>query len=383
MYDYVIVGYGVATCFFVEQLLSSERGVRILVVEKGKNLGGLLKSECKFNFDTSFGGDFSAFINEKELFNCFDTIKQILDKVEPANIYRTRFEGVNIENIEISEHETYHLGHAKGAQLIEYFDHQRNHVDCIFDTEVIDYSFSKQSLELITRRGTLLFKTQKLILAANSNKLVSRLELSPASQFQYGLRLETASALFDKLLKDNMEIKFTYDQLQSHCFNHHGYVCAKVIDGYYYPDGVNQRERSIGSDKTNFSLFLNTSKSQDEIKKFLSDYSSLYAESQELVKFKLKEVINNNLLGVEYSQQLLAFLPSFAELLTLAKEDILNWDGYLFDYKIKAPRLSLNEQFMTSAQDVYAIGDITGYSSSLSYAAVNGILLADILTRNK
>lgn len=381
-YDVVIIGYGVATCFFLEEYLKNHQQRSILIIEKGQRVGGLLYSEGKFNFDYSFGGDLSKFISSQEQTEYYQRVQAIL-KQGAINQHETlSFASVH-QKLKISEHEIYHLGRKNSIALAENFAKQLTNpnVEVLFQTEVQSFSKKNELYEIKTNKQ--IFYGKKLIIATNNNQLIESKYWEEQITLKYGARFEFPTEYFKSLLNENLEIKFRHQALESYCFNRNGYVGNKQMGNYYYADGINQCERENSSDRTNFVMFQSVNSSLAIINRKLKHYSELYSQHPVQYQVKISELINDELLGGEYSQEIVSFIETLRIVLKRSKCELLEQSAYLFDYKIYNPRLKLNKNFELPLQECYCIGDCSGYSNSLSYAAVTGLILADRMKENE
>lgn len=380
-YDLIIIGCGVASCFFLEEYLKNNSEKRILIIEKAKDIGGLLTNEGKFNFDYCFGGKLGKFINPAEQDEYYQRLKVILNQVKSNDRGKLNFNDHN-HSFKISEHEFTHLGRKNTLELKVYFKRQinKNKIEVKVNCKALGIGKQGKLITVQTKHGD--YWTHKLIIATNNQDLIPAKFIQDKITLKYGARLEFPSKYFEKLLANNQEIKFQHQQLESYCFNKNGFIAPKTWNNFVYADGVNQYERKHQSNRTNFVMFISKTGPKTEIIQFLNTLSEKYSCKSKYHQLLIEDLLAQNHLSTLYCKELKKFIQTLSYETGINYEQLIKSNAYLFDFKIYNEELNLtnNLELFTNC---YCIGDCSGYSNSLSYAGVMGLLLADIFNSDK
>ncbi|MDI3234617.1 NAD(P)/FAD-dependent oxidoreductase [Exiguobacterium antarcticum] len=434
MYDVTIIGAGVAGIFLAHELM--EQGQTVLLIDAGKRLeqrtkqeaylgfGGLGKSEGKYNYSAGFGGELAEKLGAETTLRLMQQVDALLcrygaDEVESYStsnaILADRARAAGLETIETTVR---HLGTALSERILRQLETVlRESVTFRFETSVETIkkrpdgfmlttgieTFSSHHVVFATgRSGTAWMQEQLQTLGLVQNK--TRLDL--------GIRIEMEETAFRTLLQDTFETKLAYASAAgtavTYCMNPKGRIIRKHQEGLVMPDGQNFREQDSGTTNLNFTLFLpryfatleeanhyaasvigqiNQGTDRIVVQRLGDLRAGRSTLSDALTRNKVRptlEATPGNLIK-EVPGTDISVLLEFLERLRYLLETPLSPDTLLYgmDGKFYAPMLSTSVTFETDIPGLYAIGDCSGVTHSLSQAAASGLHLGQYLTQKQ
>lgn len=299
MYDIIIVGAGVSGIFLAYTLLQSETNLKILMIEKGKQLidricpiesglsekcmnckacnkikgfGGMGRSEGKFNYTNDFGGNLGDKIGNKLTMDLMENVDKTLclfggDKV---NIYSTE----NEELIKRSRGSKYdllntkvrHLGTKLSYEILQkMYVYLKDKVDIKCETDIISIDKTNNVFSLNSHQNVFLSKV--VVLATGISGGDKFLEYCKSfnivpfrERLDLGVRVEMKGDQLEDILKDSFEFKLRYKgyefEATTYCMNPKGKVIKKYQEGLVMADGQNQLETDSPSCNLNFSILV-------------------------------------------------------------------------------------------------------------------------------
>ncbi|WP_426354322.1 NAD(P)/FAD-dependent oxidoreductase [Exiguobacterium sp. R-39] len=434
MYDVTIIGAGVAGIFLAHELM--EHGQTVLVIDAGKPLGqrtlqetylgfgGLGKSEGKYNYSAGFGGELAGKLGPEKTLHLMQQVDALLcrygaDEVESystANfVLATRAKAAGLETIETTVR---HLGTGLSERILRRLEAVlQKQITFRFETFVETIEKQHNGFLLTTKRET--FSSQRVVFAtgrSGTEWMQEQLQtlglVQNKTRLDLGIRIEMEETAFRTLLQDTFETKLAYASAAgtavTYCMNPKGRIIRKHQEGLVMPDGQNFREQESGTTNLNFTLFLpryfatlgeanhyaasvigriNQGTDRivvqrlDDLRAGHSTQPHALAESE--VRPTLEATPGNLIEEVPATD--ITVLLEFLERLEHLLETPLSPDTLLYgmDGKFYAPVLSTSPVFETDIRGLYAIGDCSGVTHSLSQAAASGLHLGQHLTQKQ
>lgn len=304
-YDVIIVGAGPAGIFSALELSKNLNNIRILIVEKGKDItkricpmkvkdiactacpecailsgwgGAGAFSDGKLTLSPEIGGFLSSYIDRQVL-------KTLIDRVDetyvtfgaPHKIYgkdsgkmRKIQQNASAYGLQFIPTHIRHIGTERCQQVLKKFkDVIGEKVDIVFNAEVTKILTRKRSVFGVKLRdGTTLHSSFVIIAPGREGsrwleKEAKRLHLTLLKNpVDIGVRVEIPASVFDPLTKVTYEPKLVFssktfkDKVRTFCVNPRGEVVKEYLKGIWTVNGHSYAH--VKSDNTNFALLVST-----------------------------------------------------------------------------------------------------------------------------
>lgn len=303
-YDVVIVGAGPAGIFSAMELVE-KKGLRVLVVEKGKDIdrrlcpmeirdvscnkcpecdilsgwgGAGAFSDGKLNLSPEVGGFLSRYTDAGDLRSLIDYVDGIYVRFgAPEEVYGSDLERVkelerlaSRNDLTLIPSKIRHIGTDRCRDLLKRMREALNHrLDAIFESEA-----EKVLVEDRMVRGIRLANGEEVLsdfvvlapgregsrwLEAEAKKLKLTLLQNPVD---IGVRVEIPASVFEHLTNATYEPKLIFysrrfdDRVRTFCVNPYGEVVKEYLKGIWTVNGHSYAERRTNN--TNFALLVST-----------------------------------------------------------------------------------------------------------------------------
>lgn len=305
-YDVIIVGAGPAGIFSALEILKHKKDTKILMVEKGKDLGkricpmkvkgtscvtcpecALLSgwggagaySDGKLNLSPEIGGFLSRYIGTERLEALIDYVDAIYVRYgAPEELYGGNKEEIhNIKRLASENNLLFipsrirHIGTDRCKALLKKMKEALNRrVDIIFNAESQRVITRKGKAAGISLKDGRVITSEFLILAPGREgsrwleKEAKRLHLTLLrNPVDIGLRVELPASVFEPLTKITYEPKLIFhsrkfrDKVRTFCVNPYGEVVKEYLKGIWTVNGHSYANRKTNN--TNFALLVSTS----------------------------------------------------------------------------------------------------------------------------
>lgn len=432
MYDVTIIGAGVAGIFLAHELMA--QGQTVLLIDAGKSLeqrttkeaylgfGGLGKSEGKYNYSAGFGGELAEKLGTETTLRLMQQVDDILCRygANEVDTYSTsnpelaaRARAAGLDTIETTVR---HLGTGLSERVLQRFEAAlQKQVTFRYETLIERIEKQSDGFQLTTARET--FLSQRVVFAtgrSGTDWMQTQLRMLGLTQdktrLDLGIRIELEETAFRTLLQDTFETKLAYPSTAgtavTYCMNPKGRIIRKHQEGLVMPDGQNFREQASGTTNLNFTLFLpryfatlaeanqfaasvigriNQGTDRIVVQRLGDLRAACPTSSTDLAENKIRPTLEATAghLMEEVPETDITVLLEFLNRLELLLETPLSPDTLLYgmDGKFYAPVLSTSRVFETDINGLYAIGDCSGVTHSLSQAAASGLYLGQHLTQ--
>lgn len=236
------------------------------------------------------------------------------------------------------------------------------------------------------------------------------------NQVDIGVRVELPAIIWDHFSKKIYEPKIWYrskgygDTTRTFCFNERGYVVSENTDGVITVNGHSYKDKARKTENSNFALlstirFTEPFKNPIEYARHVASLANLISGGTVLVQ-RLGDLVNGRRTEEKRMMQsttrpTLKAVPGDLSLCipkrqldniieTLyALEKIApgtaNYDTLLYGMECKyySARPSCEDFALEGCDHIYAIGDGSGFTRSLSQAAANGLYVADKILKER
>jgi uncharacterized protein len=305
-YNVIIVGAGPAGIFSALELLKQKEDIKILLIEKGKNIdqricpmkirniscmtcpecsllsgwgGAGAFSDGKLTLSADIGGFLRRYIDEDNLRSLIRYVDGIyVNYGAPEEIYGGDAREIkkiaklaSDNNLALLPSEIRHIGTDRCKAVLTHIkDFLINKMDIVFGSEAEKVLVEKRKAVGIKLKDGRKFHSDFLILAPGREgsrwleKETRRLRLTILQNpVDIGVRVEMPSSVFDHLTKITYEPKLVFnsktfnDKVRTFCVNPYGEVVKEYLKGIWTVNGHSYANKRSGN--TNFALLVSTS----------------------------------------------------------------------------------------------------------------------------
>ncbi len=381
-------------------------------------------SDGKYNITTEYGGWLPRVMNEKKVMDYILQADAILmehgaqkEVYEPDNELKTL---CLQHDLHMQQGRVKHLGtDANYHTMLRLIDTLKQRVE--IETEAIVTDVDKKNLEVIyTKNGSeQRVSGEKVIFAVGriGNRMFEKWCDDNGirrhnNQVDIGVRVELPYEVWKHFSSRIYEPKIINrsahygDRVRMFCFNERGHVVTENSDGVLTVNGHSYKEEEKKSKNSNFALLCSTNFTEpfDAPVEYARDIAALankisggYVLVQRLGDLMLGKRTTEHRLLAGTVRPTLDAVPGDLSLCmpkrqldgiveTLQRLDSVapgtaNYDTLLYGVECKyySARPDVTDFELNDAKNIYALGDGAGFTRSLSQAAANGLIVADIL----
>ncbi|SHK40191.1 NAD(P)/FAD-dependent oxidoreductase [Desulforamulus aeronauticus] len=472
-YDVIVVGAGPAGIFTCYELATTAPQLKVLLIDKGKDIykrvcpilqkklakcppptvkkdfagclpacsitngfgGAGAYSDGKFNITTEFGGWMTDYLPPSEVLELIKYVDGInirhgansptTDPLTPA-VKDIERRGLGA-GLKLLRAQVRHLGTEQNLEILKnIFEFLKERVDMVFGSEVADLLTTAKGDQyavegIITNQGEE-FLAKKIVVVPGrdgsewlSGVLRKRGLEMINNQVDVGVRVETLDAIMEEINEHLYEGKFIYrtsvgTTVRTFCSNPSGYVVIENHSGVMLANGHAYKDKSLGSNNTNFALLVSHNfsypfnkpieyaKSISRLANDLSNGSVLVQRYGDLkkgwrsthkrlrvgfVEPTLKEAEPGDLsLVLPYNT--MKSIMEMIEALDKVTPGIASEHTLLYGVEAKfySARPKLSDKFETEISGLYTGGDGAGITRGLAQAGACGVAIArDIIEK--
>ncbi len=302
-YDIAIVGAGPAGTFAAYELIEKKPGLRIVVLESGRDIyhrvcpistgkvescigckpcsimrgfgGAGAFSDGKYNFTTKFGGWLNDYLPDAKVMELIEYVDDInMKHGAPAKVFSTAGSDIGKRALEHDLHlldaSVRHLGTENNLHMLEKtYEYLKDKVEFRFECPVQHIETDgRGSNGLLLENGDRL-EAEYLVVApgrAGAEWFTDEcrhlgVELLN-NQVDVGVRVEVPDEVFNHITDEVYEAKLVYrtkrygDLVRTFCMNPHGHVVMENTDGIITVNGHSYSDPKLQSQNTNFALLV-------------------------------------------------------------------------------------------------------------------------------
>lgn len=382
-------------------------------------------SDGKYNITNNFGGELYKYVGKDEAINLMNYVDEVLCEMggAEAKLYSTANSELKSKALQHDLHlldaKVRHLGTDRNLVILSnIYKFLKDKVEMLFDTEVLDIDKSEEQFSVITNRET--FTSDKLVLATGRsgskwiskvcNKMGIRTE---SNRVDIGVRVELPAEIFEHITKEVYESKIVYktkkynDMVRTFCMNPHGEVVNENTNGIITVNGHSYSDPKLHTGNTNFALlvsnhFTEPFRDSNEYGESIARLSNMLGGGVLVQRFG--DLVNGRRtnerrMAKSFTIPTLKATPGDLSLVIPKRQldDIIemiyalnniapgtaNEDTLLYGVEVKFynSKVEVDTNLETSVKGLYALGDGSGVTHSLSQASASGVYLARVLAK--
>ncbi len=380
-------------------------------------------SDGKYNITNDFGGSLYEYIGRGEALD----LMRYVDKINcdfggaETRMYSTvgtSFKTKCIQNkLTLLDASVRHLGtDVNYVVLGNLYAHLKEKVDFYFGTPVDSIEKLDDGYRLHTDRGE--FEGRRCIVSVGRSgskwmeKICSELDIpTNSSRVDIGVRVEIPAVIFEHITSELYEGKIVYrtekfeDRVRTFCMNPHGIVVNENTNGIVTVNGHSFEDPSKKTDNTNFALlvakhFSEPFKDSNGYGENIARLSNMLGGGVIVQRFgdlergrrSTKQRIEENTvrptlsatpgdLSLVLPKRILDGIIEMIYALDKIAPGMANDDTLLYGVEVKFYNMEveLDERLETRHRGLFAIGDGSGVTHSLSHASASGIYVARLI----
>ncbi len=383
-------------------------------------------SDGKYNITTQFGGDLHQYVGSQEAMELMEYVDSVLCAMggSDAKLYSTASSDLKTKclqhDLHLLEAKVRHLGTDRNVQILgRIFDYIKDRIDTQFYTSIEDVEHLEDgSFRVITDKGD--FLCDKLVLATgrSGSKWVSRVcdklgVEQKKNRVDIGVRVELPAEIFKHITDDVYESKIVYktdrynDMVRTFCMNPYGEVVSENTNGIVTVNGHSYADPSLHTENTNFALLVSNKftepfEDSNEYGESIARLSNMLGGGVLLQRFgdlvkgrrsserRMKKCFTRPTLAATPGDLSLVIpkrqLDSIIEMIYALDKiapGTANEDTLLYGVEVKFynSKVSVDENLQTCVPGLYALGDGSGVTHSLSQASASGVYVARVLAQ--
>lgn len=382
-------------------------------------------SDGKYNITNKFGGELYKYVGEKEALNLMEYVDDVLCEMggADAKLYSTGKSELKTlalrNNLHLLEAKVRHLGTDRNAKILKrIFEYTDKKIETKFRTQITQVErLSDGTFRIVTDKNEEFF-CDKLILATgrSGSKWISMIceEMGIGlmrNKVDIGVRVELPGEVFKHITDDVYESKIVYktdkynDMVRTFCMNPYGEVVAENTNGIVTVNGHSYADPALGTENTNFALLVSNTftepfEDSNEYGEHIARLSNMLGGGVLLQRFgdlvkgrrsstrRMEKCFTRPTLNATPGDLSLVIpkrqLDNIIEMIYALDKiapGTANEDTLLYGVEVKFynSQVEVDTNLETKVKGLYALGDGSGVTHSLSQASASGVYVARIL----
>lgn len=383
-------------------------------------------SDGKYNITTQFGGDLHQYVGTEEAMELMEYVDSVLCEMggADAKLYSTASSDLKTKclqhDLHLLEAKVRHLGTDRNIQILgRIFDYIKERIDTQFYTTIEDVNLQEDgTFHVITDKGE--FLCDKLVLATGRSgskwisKVCDKLGIEQKkNRVDIGVRVELPAEVFKHITDDVYESKIVYktdrynDLVRTFCMNPYGEVVSENTNGIVTVNGHSYADPKLHTENTNFALLVSNKftepfEDSNEYGESIAKLSNMLGGGVLLQRFgdlvkgrrsserRMEKCFTRPTLGATPGDLSLVIpkrqLDSIIEMIYALDKiapGTANEDTLLYGVEVKFynSKVKVDNHLQTCVPGLYALGDGSGVTHSLSQASASGVYVGRILAK--
>ncbi|WAW14361.1 NAD(P)/FAD-dependent oxidoreductase [Peptostreptococcus equinus] len=381
-------------------------------------------SDGKYNITTQFGGDLHKYVGEPEAMELMEYVDEVLCSMggADAKLYSTASSDLKTKclqnDLKLLQAKVRHLGTDRNVRILgKIFDYISNKIDMEYYTTVEDVEkLEDGTFKVITDKGE--YQCNDLVMATgrSGSKWMSTIcdkfdILQTKNRVDIGVRVELPAEVFKHITDDVYEGKIVYqtkqynDLVRTFCMNPYGEVVSENTNGIVTVNGHSYSDPALHTENTNFALLVSNQftepfRDSNEYGESIARLSNMLGGGVLMQRFgdlvkgrrsserRMEKCFTRQTLNATAGDLSLVIpkrqLDSIIEMIYALDKiapGTANEDTLLYGVEVKFynSKVQVDKNLETSVKNLYAIGDGSGVTHSLSQASASGVYVGRIL----
>lgn len=382
-------------------------------------------SDGKYNITTQFGGDLHNYVGRDAAMALMEYVDEVLCGMggADAKLYSTASSELKTialrNNLHLLEAKVRHLGTDRNVKILgRIFDYCSDRIDTMFYTTITEIEQEQDGTFLVKTDKGEAFSCRDLVLATgrSGSKWISsvcdRMGIKQEkNRMDIGVRVELPAEIFKHITDDVYESKIVYktdkynDQVRTFCMNPYGEVVAENTNGIVTVNGHSYADPALRTENTNFALLVSNTftepfKDSNEYGESIARLSNMLGGGVLLQRFgdlvkgrrsserRMKKCFTRPTLQATAGDLSLVIpkrqLDNIIEMIYALDKiapGTANEDTLLYGVEVKFynSKVEVDKNLETKVKGMYALGDGSGVTHSLSQASASGVYVGRIL----
>ena len=377
-------------------------------------------SDGKYNITNEFGGELHKRIGRNEAIALMEYVDGVLVSMggQDAKLYSTASSDLKRialqNNLHLLDAKVRHLGTDRNLKILaRLYDYIKDHADIRFGVDVTSADRGQEGF--VVTAGDDVYTCKDLVLATGRSGskwlsgIMTKFGVTQRSdRVDIGVRVELPAAVWEHITDEVYESKIVYktdkynDLIRTFCMNPHGKVVAENTNGIITVNGHSYADPALHTENTNFALLVTNRltepfKGSNEYGESIARLSNMLGGGVILQRFgdlvkgrrssekRMEKSFTRPTLNATPGDLSLVIpkrqLDNIIEMI-YALDKIApgtsNEDTLLYGVEVKFynSEIDVDENLETKIPGLYAIGDATGVTHSLSQASASGVHVA-------
>ncbi len=382
-------------------------------------------SDGKYNITTQFGGDLHNYVGLDKAMDLMEYVDEVLCSMggADAKLYSTGNSQLKTEclkyDLHLLEAKVRHLGTDRNVRILgKMYDYCKDKIEMEFHTVIEDVERQDDGTFIVKTAKGETYSCRDLVLATgrSGSKWISQIcdkmgVEQKKNRVDIGVRVELPAEIFKHITDDVYESKIIYqtdkynDLVRTFCMNPYGEVVSENTNGIVTVNGHSYDDPSLHTQNTNFALLVSNHFTEpfddsNEYGESIARLSNMLGGGVLLQRFgdlvKGRRSSERRMRKC-FTQPTLQATPGDLSLVIPKRQldDIIemiyaldkiapgtaNEDTLLYGVEVKFYNsvVKVDGNLETSVPNMYALGDGSGVTHSLSQASASGVHVARIL----
>lgn len=378
-------------------------------------------SDGKYNITTQFGGDLHRHVGTEEAMDLMNYVDSVLCDMggADAKLYSTgnsQLKTIALQNnLHLLDAKVRHLGTDRNMKILgRIFDYTKERVETQFATVVTEVEKLGDGFRITTDKNEQ-YECTDLVLATgrSGSKWISNvcnkmgLEME-SNRVDIGVRIELPAEIFKHITDEVYESKIVYktdkynDQVRTFCMNPYGEVVSENTNGIVTVNGHSYSDPTLHTENTNFALLVSNKftepfKDSNEYGESIARLSNMLGGGVLLQRFgdlvkgrrsserRMAKCFTRPTLKATPGDLSLVIpkrqLDNIIEMIYALDKiapGTANEDTLLYGVEVKFynSKVEVDGNLETKVKGLYALGDGSGVTHSLSQASASGVWVA-------
>ena len=381
-------------------------------------------SDGKYNITTNFGGDLHVYVGEKKAMELMRYLDDVLCSFggSEAKLYSTADSQLKKQalthDLHLLDAQVRHLGTDRNVQILgRIYDYVKDRIDMLFRTVVESIDKTDDGFIVHVKGGEDYFCKDLVLATGRSGSkwigdMCKKLGIpTKSNRVDLGVRVELPAAVFSHITDVVYESKIVYatkkygDLVRTFCMNPYGEVVNENTNGIVTVNGHSYADENLRTENTNFALlvtnhFTEPFKNSNEYGESIARLSNMLGGGVILQRFgdlvKGRRSTEHRMEKC-FTKPTLRATPGDLALVMPKRQldDIIemiyaldkiapgtaNDDTLLYGVEVKFynSTVEVDANLETKVKGLYALGDGSGVTHSLSQAGASGVHVARLL----